>query len=139
MLPPKRLWIPAPIVPTIERERTTIPRTMPRLRLIRKPGRSWADVVNARSIMGGRLREGLARLLRNELRLETDQRVLVALRAPEAREDAGAVARGHARDDEQADSRADRKGDQGKRGEGEGEVPGPEALPPEVIAHERVR
>jgi hypothetical protein len=35
MLPPKRLCSPAPIVPTIERDRTMIPRTMPTLRTIR--------------------------------------------------------------------------------------------------------
>src|SRR5690349_6445269 len=35
---------PAPMVPTIERDRTTIPRTTPRFRLIRNPGSSNAVV-----------------------------------------------------------------------------------------------
>src|SRR5579885_39399 len=44
MLPPTIVCSPAPIVPTMERERTTMPRTIPRLRLTRKPGSSNAVV-----------------------------------------------------------------------------------------------
>src|SRR5215472_1877354 len=44
MLPPTMVCRLAPIVPTMERERTTIPRTTPRLRLTRKPGNSNAVV-----------------------------------------------------------------------------------------------
>src|SRR5437867_2798462 len=44
MLPPTMVCRPAPIVPTIDRERTTMPLTTPRLRRMRKPGRSNAVV-----------------------------------------------------------------------------------------------
>src|SRR5579871_6897585 len=44
MFPPTMVCNPAPIVPTMERERTTIPRTIPRLRFTRKPGNSNAVV-----------------------------------------------------------------------------------------------
>src|ERR1035437_2784536 len=44
MLPPTMVCKLAPMVPTMERERTTIPRTTPRLRFTRKPGSSNAVV-----------------------------------------------------------------------------------------------
>src|SRR4029077_8729960 len=44
MLPPKTCWMLAPKFPTMLRERTTIPRTMPRLRSIRTPS-IWNAVV----------------------------------------------------------------------------------------------
>src|SRR5262252_6849161 len=138
MLPPKRLWIPAPIVPTIDRERTTMPRTMPRLRRTRKPGRSWAEVVNARSSTF-EPPGGLARLFRNELGLEANQRILLAGHAlPHAREDAGAIGARHAQDDEESHSRPDGKGDQTEGGECEGEVAGPEPLAAQVIPDEGI-
>src|SRR5881296_1688173 len=45
MFPPNRLWMPAPMLPTIERERTMMPRTTPSDLLTRKPGNSNAVVV----------------------------------------------------------------------------------------------
>src|SRR5215470_4122366 len=136
MLPPKRLWMPAPIVPTIERERTTMPRTMPRLRRTRKPGRSWAEVVNDRSSTFDP-RAGLARLFRDQVGLEADQRELLAGHAPpHAREDARAVGDGDAQDDEETHSRADGKGEHAEGREREGEVAGPEAPAAQVIADE---
>src|SRR6516165_12170361 len=53
MLPPTRVCSPAPIVPTIERDLTTIPRTTPRLRLTRKPGNSNAVVTHSEGTMPG--------------------------------------------------------------------------------------
>src|SRR5664280_1201387 len=47
MLPPTMVCKLAPRVPTMERERTTIPRTTPRLRFTRKPGSSNAVVTNS--------------------------------------------------------------------------------------------
>src|ERR1039458_5886915 len=47
MLPPTMVCKLAPMVPTMERERTTIPRTTPRLRFTRKPGSSNAVVTNS--------------------------------------------------------------------------------------------
>src|ERR1019366_5604638 len=47
MLPPTMVCKLAPMVPTMERERTTIPRTTPRLRFTRKPGSSHAVVTNS--------------------------------------------------------------------------------------------
>ncbi|MNC39860.1 hypothetical protein D3C76_1858690 [compost metagenome] len=44
MLPPKIVWRPPSKLPTIERERTVMPRTTPRLRAMRKPGSSKAVV-----------------------------------------------------------------------------------------------
>src|SRR5262249_43216618 len=44
MLPPKSVCNPAPILPTMLRDRTTIPRTIPRFRRIRCPGNSRAVV-----------------------------------------------------------------------------------------------
>src|SRR5690348_5445270 len=44
MFPPTIVCSPAPMVPNRERERTTMPRTTPRLRAIRAPGRSNAVV-----------------------------------------------------------------------------------------------
>jgi len=40
MLPPTSVCNPAPIVPKIERERTTIPRTTPSVRVTRNPSSS---------------------------------------------------------------------------------------------------
>src|SRR5262245_56973523 len=45
MLPPRRLWSPAPIVPTIDRDLTVIPRTIPMFLAIRYPGSSLAEVM----------------------------------------------------------------------------------------------
>src|SRR5215471_16604814 len=44
IFPPTMVCSPAPIVPTIDRERTMIPRTTPRLRGTRYPGSSNAVV-----------------------------------------------------------------------------------------------
>src|ERR1035441_8399194 len=44
ILPPIMVCKPAPMVPTMERERTTMPRTTPRLRVTRQPGSSKAVV-----------------------------------------------------------------------------------------------
>src|SRR5450432_1068778 len=52
MFPPIRLCSPAPMVPTMLRERTVIPRTIPRLRTTRYPGRSNAVVMKARFNIG---------------------------------------------------------------------------------------
>jgi hypothetical protein len=49
MLPPKSDWMAAPTLPMIERERTMMPRTMPRLRTTRCPGSSKAVVMNSLS------------------------------------------------------------------------------------------
>src|SRR5258705_3963112 len=40
MLPPMRVCSVAPMLPTMLRERTTMPRTTPRFRTVRCPGRS---------------------------------------------------------------------------------------------------
>src|SRR5215831_5521641 len=47
ILPPKRVWIPAPIFPTMERDRTVIPRTSPSCLVIRYPPSSNAVVTSA--------------------------------------------------------------------------------------------
>jgi hypothetical protein len=47
MLPPKIVWSEPPIVPTIERDRTVIPRTTPRDRVTRNPSRVKLVVVIA--------------------------------------------------------------------------------------------
>src|SRR5437667_1841122 len=51
ILPPTMVCRLAPMVPKMERERTTIPRTTPRLRFTRKPGRSNAVVTYSRGTM----------------------------------------------------------------------------------------
>src|SRR5512135_2548370 len=140
MLPPNRLWMPAPMVPTIERDRTTMPRTMPRVRVTRYPGSSGADVVKARLSMAARRRaRSSAGLLRDELGLEGDQRVLLLrLGAPHPGERAGPVRPGHAGGDEESDAGADRVGEQAEGREREGEVAGPETLAAQVIPDEPV-
>src|SRR5881296_3333422 len=45
MLPPNKLWMLAPMLPTIDRDRTMIPRTTPNDLVTRQPGRSKAVVV----------------------------------------------------------------------------------------------
>src|SRR5688500_13057552 len=45
MLPPTIVWRAPPIVPTIERDRTVIPRTTPRDRVTRNPSRAGQVVV----------------------------------------------------------------------------------------------
>src|SRR5215471_15062935 len=45
MFPPNRLCSPAPIVPTIDRDRTVIPRTIPMFLTIRYPASSLAEVM----------------------------------------------------------------------------------------------
>src|SRR6266567_5001271 len=47
MLPPKSCWMPAPIAPTTLRDRTTMPRTRPRLRTIREPSTVNAVVTHS--------------------------------------------------------------------------------------------
>ena len=58
MLPPKIVCNDAPIVPTMLRDRTTIPRTTPRFSMTSNPGsskavvtRSWLMVVKTISLM----------------------------------------------------------------------------------------
>src|SRR5471032_1563939 len=45
MSPPKSVWMPAPMLPTMERERTTMPRTVPSSLVTRKPVRVKAVVL----------------------------------------------------------------------------------------------
>src|SRR5580765_9103464 len=45
MLPPNSDWMPPTKLPTMERERTVMPRTTPRFRVIRYPGSSSAVVI----------------------------------------------------------------------------------------------
>src|SRR5687767_2719082 len=61
MLPPTIVWSAPPIVPTIERDRTVIPRTTPRDRVTRKPSRAGLVVVMA-GFMGGLSPFALGRL-----------------------------------------------------------------------------
>src|SRR6185312_9653916 len=51
--PPNKVWRPPAILPSTLRERTVMPRTTPRLRTTRKPGRSTLVVImEGSNIMG---------------------------------------------------------------------------------------
>src|ERR1700683_5498036 len=50
MLPPTIVWKPAPMVPKIDLERTMMPRTIPKLRVILKPS-NWKAVVTRSWVM----------------------------------------------------------------------------------------
>src|SRR5262245_32019139 len=102
MLPPTSVCSDAPSVPTMLRERTTMPRTRPMLRTMRQPGNSKAVVTSlglmalmARMVTEESLRDEKANEVANAREhvegVDTLDNLLAALRAENRRDEAAGL------------------------------------------------